>query len=110
MTPAEEALRDAFLAECWAPVREVPKEWRYAKRKSDRAMQRLMEEAQVAALSTERPQESTTCAHPCAQNGPENVPGEGATGATVMGESSCRHESTPGLAVRATSGSRGLAS
>jgi hypothetical protein len=24
VTPAEEALRDAFLAECWAPVREVP--------------------------------------------------------------------------------------
>lgn len=53
MTPEQEQLRDAFLAECWAPVREVPYGERVAKRKADRDAQRRAEESAIEAASAQ---------------------------------------------------------
>jgi len=43
MTPHEKALAAAFLAECWKPCREVPRDVRAVQRQADREQQREME-------------------------------------------------------------------
>lgn len=50
MTPEQKALRDAFLAECWKPCREIPRE--------DRAAEKAVREAGPQVVDNAREKRS----------------------------------------------------
>jgi hypothetical protein len=107
VTPAEERLRDAFLQELWPTCREVPREERAEKRKTDRAFQRRMEEQEAfhRELSV-----STAISTGCAETGREKGHPPPTGPVEMVRKWLRRHESTPGSVVGATDESRGLAS
>jgi hypothetical protein len=69
VTPEQQALRDAYLAELWPTCRELPVGERAGKRRADREMQRELEDREAAQAlhhgGDDFPQSSTGCAQNC---------------------------------------------